>query len=243
MADRRRPRTTGTPGWVRLGKMLQERRERELDPRFYNRDAFAAATGVNLRLAQEIELNRRENITPVTLRDVIAPAYQVTFESVRAVIDEIPGAGLVVLPGTPAHKPRAARTAPRAPGSAPGFLSAEAEAEAQPYADEIWLLLHALDPGHAPRPGDDGIPDPGGAALFGDSPDAEDWDRYASRGLPVLQRIWLLAALRVNEAAVRGRKATGLGGLVRSSFAARCNDTDADTSDCRPGIAVGHPVN
>jgi hypothetical protein len=94
------------------------------------------------------------------------------------------------------------------PASPPGFLSKEMEAQAQPYADAIWRKLRDLDPGHAPRPGED-MPDPGGARLFGaGSPDAEEWDHYGSRGIPVLQRAWVLAALQVYEAAARDREAS-----------------------------------
>jgi hypothetical protein len=212
----RKPRKTGTPGWVRLGRLLQERRERELDPAWYNRDAFAAAAGVNLRLAQEIELNRRENITPVTLRDIVAPGYQVTFESVEAVRDEVPGADLEAAPGSPPRRARPATAVPgpgasRIPASPPGFISDEMKQAALPFAEQIWKNLLGLASGHVPAPGDDGIPDPGGAELFGDGPDAEDWDRYARRGLPLVDRMWLVAVLRASEAAAHDRQAgTGL---------------------------------
>ena len=206
MAVNRKAPVTGTAGWVRLGELLQERRERELDPRWYNRDAFAAETGVNLRLAQEIERNKRENITPVMLRDVIAPGYQVTFESVEAVRDEVPGADLEAAPGSPPRRLRAATPGPgatRGPAAPAGFVSDEMIASARPHADEIWQRLRDL----ALR----GIADPSGAELFGDSDDdAADWDRYGRRGLPVLERVWLIAALRAREVAARDREASGL---------------------------------
>jgi hypothetical protein len=216
LAVRRSPRTTGTPGWVRLGTLLQERRERELDPRWYNRDTFAAERGVNLRLAQEIERNKRENITPVMLRDTIAPGYQVTFESVRAVIDEVPGADLEAVPGSPPRKTRSPRPAAtlepgatRSPAAPPGFISEEMRERAQPFADAIWrdVLTLALKSPRAPDPaGGDQVPDPGGAALFGTGSDDElVWDGAAGR-TPV-EKTWLIAVLRSRAAAARGREA------------------------------------
>ena len=97
--DRKRK---GSPEWIRLGELLTIRRA-ELDPAWFDRGVFAVARGINLKLAQDIEKNARENFTPLTLRDVIAPAYGVTFTSIEAVLNE--DGDLEPLPGTPAHKP------------------------------------------------------------------------------------------------------------------------------------------
>ncbi len=102
--DRKR---TGTPGWVRLGRELEARRA-ELDPAWENRAAFADATGANLKLIQDLERNDRENFTLLTLRDVIAPAYQVTYESILAVT-----AGTGDLEAAPGSPPRRRREPPR----------------------------------------------------------------------------------------------------------------------------------
>lgn len=83
--DRKRK---GSPEWIRLGELLADRRA-GLSPDYEGhggRAAFARDRGVNLKLIQDIELNARENFTAPTLRDVIAPAYRVTFESVRAAL-------------------------------------------------------------------------------------------------------------------------------------------------------------
>lgn len=201
-----------TPGQrERLGALLTERRE-ELDPRYYVRDVFAAERGINLRMAADLEKGRPRNFTPVTLRDVVAPAYAVTYESITAAAD---GGDLEALPGTPAHKTRSPRPAAtpeqggsRGPEAPPGFISEEMEEAAQPYADEIWRKLLSLDPGRAPRLADADMPDPGGAKLFGEgTQDAEYWDLIGRRGRTVRERTWLLATLQSREAAARGRQA------------------------------------
>jgi hypothetical protein len=123
------------------------------------------------------------------------------------------GGDLVALPGTPPHRPRGPRLAPRAagpgtPDAPPGFLSDEMKAQAQPFAEEIWQKLLDLASGHVPDPGEDGMPDPPGEQMFPrESDDAADWDRYRRRGLRVPERVWLLGAMRAREAAARGRQA------------------------------------
>lgn len=86
----------------RLGQLLQARRE-ELDPRYHVRKVFAAERGIHLRKAADIENVWREDIPPQTLREEVAPAYGVTYESVLDVLDE--DGDLVALPGTPPHRP------------------------------------------------------------------------------------------------------------------------------------------
>lgn len=89
MADRRTRMPTGTPAWIRLGRLLEARRA-ELDPAYSGnggRSAFARERGISLKMAQDIENNDRENFTGVTLRDIIAPAYGVTPESITAALD------------------------------------------------------------------------------------------------------------------------------------------------------------
>ena len=84
--DRRR---RGSPEWVRLGEQLARRRA-GLSPDYEGhggRAAFARDRAVNLKLVQDIELNARENFTPRTLRDDIARAYQVTYESIRRALE------------------------------------------------------------------------------------------------------------------------------------------------------------
>lgn len=97
-----RRKRTGSPEWVSLGKELEARRT-ELDPAYFDRAVFAKARNINLKLAQDIERNARENFTPLTLRDIIAPAYGVTYESIR---DAVAGGELAAAEGTPPRRPR-----------------------------------------------------------------------------------------------------------------------------------------
>ena len=78
---------------------------------------------------------------------------------------------------------------------------------ARPHADEIWSRLLSLAGGRAPEPGDTGeVPDPGGRALFPQSPgDAAMWDGHSGS---TLERTWLLAvsrSLRPDAASGRSR--------------------------------------
>jgi hypothetical protein len=102
LATRRDRHRKGTPEWIRLGELLAARRI-ELDPAWFDRGAFAKARGINLKLTQDIENNARENFTPLTLKEKVAPAYGVTIESVRAVLDD--DGELEPTPGSPPHKP------------------------------------------------------------------------------------------------------------------------------------------
>jgi transcriptional regulator with XRE-family HTH domain len=182
LAVNRKPTTTGTPGWVRLGELLQDRRRRELDPQYYSRSAFAAATGVNLRYVQEIERNKRENFTPLELRDKISKAYQVTYASVRAVIDGIPGADLEAAPGSPPRKPRGLRPVPVSAGALAreaenaGLLEMAPHMKARSRAHILAIAALAADaltrnPGAGPIPS--------GEQVFGDTFEGRRWDMLA----------------------------------------------------------------
>ena len=97
----------------RLGRLLIVRRE-ELDPRYHVRKVFAAERGIHLRKAADIENGYRSDFPPLTLKDEIAPAYGVTFESVLDVLNE--GGDLVAVPDSPAHRPpRGLREEPKRP--------------------------------------------------------------------------------------------------------------------------------
>jgi hypothetical protein len=214
LTARRDRKRKGSPQWIRLGELLTARRA-ELDPAYFDRAAFARDRGINLKLAQDIENNGRENFTPLTLRDMVAPAYAVTYESV---IDALDSGDLVALPGTPPHKRRGPRLAPATATAPPPDpdedwlppLSAEETARARPYSDEILLRRGDWRAAYASaHPGIEvsEIPEAPGAELFPDSPeDAAMWDGRAS-SLSVRQRVWLIAALRAREAAARGARA------------------------------------
>jgi hypothetical protein len=180
MADRRPVVRAPEAAWKRLGELLQLRRG-ELGYR--RRPAFTRDRGINIRLVTDIENAYRPNtfLTP-TLRE-IAQAYQVTYDSLIAVLlqhdDEL----------IPALQSPLSRL-----GDAPIADKAAREADA-PYAMEI--MEQILD--YTSR----GIRNPTGTQLFPGSPeDAQIWDGIGSR-LDIRDRVWLIADLR-RRAAVRG---------------------------------------
>jgi hypothetical protein len=122
----------------RLGKLLTVRRE-ELDPRFHVRKVFAAERGIHLRKAADLENGWRKDFPPLTLKDEVAPAYGVTFESVLDALNE--GGDLVAAPGAPAHRPpRALRSSSDASPAAPSRLAAVPPASGDDETDVRALL-------------------------------------------------------------------------------------------------------
>jgi hypothetical protein len=161
MADRRPVVRAPDDAWKRLGELLQLRRA-ELGYR--RRPAFTREHGINIRLVTDIENAYRPNtfLTP-TLRE-IAQAYQVTYESLVAVLgkkaDELTPAVPSVLPVS---------------GEPPGWMASDEARSAadRPYVDEITGRLKLLR--------GQGVTDPSGAQIFPDSPaNARDWDKYAA---------------------------------------------------------------
>ena len=165
--------TAPPEAWQRLGHLLEGRR-RELGHTW--RTTFENESGINRRLAADIETAARERInhfTPGTFQ-LIAKGYQVTEESMTAVLlgdaDEL----------TP--RPEAADDSlPAAPIADPGR-----EAAVRPYADRIWQRLLAL------RGGDT---TPGGQLFPGSRADASAWDGTAGR-MDLGDRVWLVADLQ-----------------------------------------------
>ena len=226
--------------WGRLGELLRERRG-ELDLRYASegrggplgpepvgREAFAAERDINPKMAQNVENHDRENYTPVTLRDTIARAYGVTYESMLDVLEEVPGADLEAAPDTPPRRRPGRHRAAGAPAAADSLvplLSPEREDRARPYHDRIaearrrWQVTYAA--AH-PGIGVDDVPEPPGAELMrelarlyaadgepeppGLASYAADWDENADV-LPPAQRIWLIAELQALRAAARERQA------------------------------------
>jgi hypothetical protein len=169
MADRRPVVRAPEAAWQRLGELLQLRRA-ELG--YKRRPAFTREHGINIRLVTDIENAYRPNtfLTP-TLRE-IAQAYQVTYDSVIAVLgkkaDEL----------TPAPPPDE--------GTPP--MSPEQAAADRPWFDEINERRVALAA--------QGITNPSGAQMFPGSPgDAKAWDGIGDRW-SVGDRVWFIARLR-----------------------------------------------
>jgi transcriptional regulator with XRE-family HTH domain len=192
-ADRRPVVRAPDDAWQRLGELLQLRRA-ELG--YKRRPAFTREHGINIRLVTDIENAYRPNtfLTP-TLRE-IAQAYQVTYDSLIAVLGKTADE---LTPAPPAALP--------VPGEPPGWLvSEEARAAAdRPYADRIRGRLDLLRL--------QGVTAPTGGQLFGEgTPDARDWDKYAA-DWETRDVIWFVADMQ-RRAAGRdgGNSGTGATG-------------------------------
>jgi hypothetical protein len=192
MADRRPVVRAPDDAWQRLGELLQLRRA-ELGYR--RRPAFTREHGINIRLVTDIENAYRPNtfLTP-TLRE-IAQAYQVTYDSVIAVLGKTADE---LTPATPD------RLADGPDGWQPPIADkARRDADA-PYAMEIMEQLLAL--------ADSGVIDPSGAQVFPGAPgDAKAWDGIGGR-LDVRDRVWFIADLRRRADGRAGNSGTGAAG-------------------------------
>jgi hypothetical protein len=197
-ANRRRSAITAPyDRWVLLGSRLDLRR-RELGHTY--RTTFEAASGVNKRLAADIEKAAKERVDtfmPGTLQ-LIAKGYRVTHASVLALLrDETDD--LDPLPALPA--------APAVPAAPPGDmppLSPARAASDRPWHDEINERRVAL----AAR----GITSPTGTQMFPDRlDDAQAWDGIGAR-LDIGDRVWFIADLRRRAAGRDGSSGTGAAG-------------------------------
>ena len=181
-SERRRPETKADDdAWKRLGLLLQLRRA---DLGYRRRPGFTKDRNINIRLVTDIENAYRNTFLTPTLGQ-IAQAYQVTYESLAA-----------VLSGTADELTPVAPSAPPAPAGSvgndglPPTTDAAGIAAARPYADQIWMRL--LDVAAQ------GVTDPYGAVVFGEGTDeARIWDVPSLRQLcSVPERVWMIAGLR-----------------------------------------------
>ncbi len=191
-ADRRPVVRAPEAAWRRLGELLQLRRA-ELG--YKRRPAFTREHGINTRLVTDIENAYRPNtfLTP-TLRE-IAQAYQVSYDSLIAVLlghdDElIPVAPDRLTDGPDGWRPPIADRARR-------------DADT-PYAMEIMKRLVELAGG--------GFAEPSGKQMFGEgTDDAMAWDGIGRR-MDVWDRVWFIADLRRRAAGRAGNSGTGATG-------------------------------
>lgn len=204
---RRDRKRKGSPEWIRLGELLAARRA-ELSPDYEGhggRMAFARDRlpptpkgNVNLRLAQDIELNGRENFTPPMLRDVIAPAYGVTYESIRRALE---GGGL-----EPAAGPTGSASLPTL--APPVAMDEELEKAARPHIGMIGPAnLAAVARGWDP---------PGDQLFEAGSWEAETWERLRRGFRDPYRRLWVIAATLGGEDVESGIRhgAAGLTGAA-----------------------------
>jgi hypothetical protein len=179
--------------WRRLGELLQLRRS-ELGYQF--RPAFVEARGINGRRVSDIENNYRPNTFPPGSLREIAQAYQVTYDSIVALLR---GEADELIPAEPAPPP--VPSAPTAPASdsraTPMVTGADNVTASWSYAEPIWEQLYDLARA--------GNLDPTGADLFGEgTDDARTWDDPRLRRLlPLRERVRNIADLRRREAGTR----------------------------------------
>ncbi len=179
-----------------LAAELLGRRRSDLGYGGRRRKAFARDRGINDRLLTDIENPQQGRNYLISSVQDIARVYEVTYESLVAVLrgkaDEL----------APAAPPRPA------PPSGAGWLPplpGAAIAAARPYADLISdrLLELALD----------GVAAPSGAQVFGPgSRDAGTWDAISERW-PLRACVWLMADLQARESGA-AREAEGNAGLT-----------------------------
>ena len=192
--------------WRRLGELLQLRRS-ELGYQF--RPAFVEARGINGRRVSDIEKNYRPNTFPPGSLREIAQAYQVTYDSIVALLR---GEADALIPAEPAPPP--VPSAPTAPVSdsraTPVVTGADNVTASWSYAEPIWEQLYDLARA--------GNLDPTGADLFGEgTDDARTWDDPRLRRLlPLRERVRNIADLRRREAETRN---TPLGVVLFSAGA------------------------
>jgi hypothetical protein len=179
-----------------LGQLLRLRRAAL---GFRHVPAFVRDRGINTRMVGDIEHGRRDTYTFPTLEDVAA-AYEVTYESMMAVVWSDAGE---LAPAAPPAPPAALPV----PGEPPGWMASDGDrTEAnRPYADRIRGRLDLLRL--------QGVTGPKGAQLFGEgTADARDWDKYAG-DWEIPDLVWFVADLQ-RRAAGRdgGNSGTGAAG-------------------------------
>lgn len=181
--------------WERLGTALQQRRTL-LNPRWRNRRAFSADTGLNYRLIFDAEENRRSNFTTVTIT-ALEVAYQLKPGSIAKFLD---GGEL-----TPADAP--APVARLAPVPDPAWQAEEpppgVREHAREFGDPLLERLYDLAL--------QGNRDPQGADMFPDDPWwADRWDSLRKEGFWSPKEIaWLIAEVLARRAEQGKQAGTG----------------------------------
>jgi hypothetical protein len=208
-ANRRRSAITAPyDRWALLGSRLELRR-RELGHTW--RTTFEAASGVNKRLAADVEKAAKARVNtfmPGTLQ-LVAHGYAVTHESVLALLrgerdDLVPAPGVPAGPGEliPAVPDR---LMDGPDGWQPPIADPVRRAADAPYAAPILDRLLEL--------ADAGVIDPDGAQMFPGAPDdAKSWDGHGAWVRAPRDRAWFIADIRRLEAGRAGNSGTGAAG-------------------------------
>ena len=206
--------TAASERWALLGSLLRARR---IELGYIWRTDFADARGLktnrgsrNIRMIVAMENNERPGTYAPGRLEQFARAYAVTPASVYAVLDGKTDE-LVPVPVVPAE-PGPAVPAPPASADLPGPLALPPSpwddlartAAGHPYALAIWKRWLDL-----PRR----VTDPDGAQMFPGAPgDAKAWDSLA--GLPLGDRVWVLADVRRRDGGREPDSGTGTAGTL-----------------------------
>ena len=135
-----------TAAWVRLGKLLIQRRT-QLDPRYMNRRLFADDRGLDYRLVSDIERARRQNFEESTLA-AIEVAYAWSPDSIQRILD---GGDPVPLAAGSEPAPAALEepTAEPADAAAPEMESAADDTGIDAVVYDLTARVNATRKGHA----------------------------------------------------------------------------------------------
>lgn len=200
---------TSDPGqdWQRLGELLIRRRL-DLDPRYRNRQVFAAERGVEYRIVSDFERHRRSNYHAVTIAE-IERAYELPPGSVGRVLA---GGDLEPAPDAP-RRPSGPAEGP----ADPGVVKVARQYGIDPdNADDRWLRLVRKEIADAIMIHG---ADAAGSQIFHDQPashiEAAIWDDpHATRKSKEL----FIAAMRADrapyEAGQQGNGRSGTAGLA-----------------------------
>lgn len=152
--------------WARLGRLLAERRV-QISPRYANRRLFAGEREMNWRTLHDIELAKRGNFRPETMR-----AFEAAYMLVPGSLDRVlAGGDLEPLPVARATAPEPARRGGEPQGDAAWDLFPDDETKRHVWRtpglseDERAAIIALIDrrrPGSAApeRQADAGLPNP-----------------------------------------------------------------------------------
>lgn len=189
--DRRQSDITAPrEAWKLLGELLEARR---LALGYRYRTELERDRGLNKRMQADIEkaYEARINTFPAGTLRHIAEVYEVTYDSVLAVLA---GQAHALTPAVPAEPP----------GQLPPLAEPARAEAARPFLDRINQRLRQL----AAR----GITDPSGAQVFGEgTADAQTWDGVGER-LPIDDRVWFIADLQRRDAGRGNGSGAGMAG-------------------------------
>jgi hypothetical protein len=169
--------------------------------------AFVRDRHINTRMVGDIEHGRRDTYTYPSLHDDVARAYDVTYDSMMAVVWSGAGELIPAAPADPAELTpvTAAPLAAGPEGWQPPIADPARRAADAPYAAPILDRLLELTAA--------GVTDPSGAQMFGEgTADAKSWDGHGAWVRAPRDRAWFIADIRRLEDGTAGNSGTGATG-------------------------------